>query len=270
MPLVIPAPDSDCNAPCQADATELCGSGNRLAVYQDTGVSPPSFQTCLPNARIVGNSGFRFHMQALPLGGSVGPLTNPVLIGTLELAAQAGAPSFFLLSVSLIFTSLFLDVGLCVNMHNRLLELQRRTWNTHSLVRGLSLTALMAKEVLLLFLPSLGAHRYFHYLVPFQGLFRTTVIVQWCVCLDTEPRSNNVYPEFTSQTPLDCLVHLSDHQPSPSMGTPTNGRCVVITRAGALMWYSHQCPLRGITTSRVARMWFFRCRSSSEVIHCDR
>jgi len=50
-------------------------------------------------------------MQALPLGGSVGPITNPVLIGTLELAAQAGAPSFFLLSVSPIFPLLFLDVG---------------------------------------------------------------------------------------------------------------------------------------------------------------
>lgn len=125
MPLVIPAPDSDCNAPCQADATELCGSGNRLAVYQDTSVSSPGFQTCLPNQRLVSNNeNFRFHMQALPLGGSVGPITNPVLIGTLELAAQAGAPSFFLLSVSLIFPLLFLDVDLCAN---RPMVPQRRT-----------------------------------------------------------------------------------------------------------------------------------------------
>ena len=125
MPLVIPAPDSDCNTPCQADATELCGSGNRLAVYQDTGVSPPGFQTCLPNPRIVGTglSGFRFHMQAVPLSGSVGPLTHPALIASLELAAQAGAPSFFLLSVSLICTPLFLDVGLRVD---RLMALTRK------------------------------------------------------------------------------------------------------------------------------------------------
>ena len=53
------------------------------------------------------------------------------------------------------------------------------------------------------------------------------------------------------------------------MATPTNGRSVVITRVGALMWYSHRCPLRGIITSRIARMWFFRCRSSSEATNCD-
>ncbi|KIM38445.1 hypothetical protein M413DRAFT_30263 [Hebeloma cylindrosporum] len=101
MPLVIPAPDSDCNTPCQADATELCGSGNRLAVYQGTSVSPPNFLACLSNQRLVSNNaGFRFHMQALPLGGSAGPITNPTLIGTLELVAQAGAPSFFLLSTN--------------------------------------------------------------------------------------------------------------------------------------------------------------------------
>lgn len=125
MPLVVPAPDSDCNTPCQADVTELCGSGNRLAVYQDTSVSPPGLQTCLPNQRLVSSiSDFRFHMEALPLGGSVGTITNPVLIGTLELAARAGEPSFFLLSVSLIFSLLFLDVGLCAN---RPVALLRRT-----------------------------------------------------------------------------------------------------------------------------------------------
>ena len=136
------------------------------------------------------------------------------------------------------------------------------------MVRDSSLTAYQANSILLLCLPSLGAHRCLHYL-PFQVLSRTMVIVQWCVCLNTELCNNNSYPEFTSLTPLGCLVHLSDLQPSPSMGMPTNGRCVVITRAGALMWYSRQCPIRGITTSWVARMWFFRCLSSSEVMHSD-
>jgi hypothetical protein len=104
MALVIPAPDLDCNTPCQADATELCGSGNRLAVYQDTSVSPPDFQTCLTNQQFVS---FRFGLQAVPRGGSVGPITSTTQIGTQELAAVGGQPSYFLLRVSLLFPCYF-------------------------------------------------------------------------------------------------------------------------------------------------------------------
>ena len=107
MALVIPAPNSDCNAPCQADATELCGSGNRLAVYQDMSVSPPDFQTCLTNQQFVSSTGFRFDLQAVPRGGSVGSITSPTQIGTLELPAHVGAPSYFILSVSLLFSYYF-------------------------------------------------------------------------------------------------------------------------------------------------------------------
>jgi hypothetical protein len=92
MALVIPAPDLDCNTPCQADATELCGSGNRLAVYQDTSVSAPDFQTCLTNRQFVAKTGFRFDLQAVPLHG---PITSFMQIGTLEFTATAGAPSLF-------------------------------------------------------------------------------------------------------------------------------------------------------------------------------
>jgi hypothetical protein len=108
MALVIPAPDLDCNSPCQADATELCASGNRLAGYQDTSVMAPSFQTCLTNQQFVSNTGFRFDLQAVPRGGSVGPITSLAQIGTFELPAFAGAPSFFVLSLSLLFPCYFL------------------------------------------------------------------------------------------------------------------------------------------------------------------
>ncbi|KAF9051933.1 WSC domain-containing protein [Panaeolus papilionaceus] len=33
-------PDSECSSPCPADATELCGAGNRLVLYQDTAPKP--------------------------------------------------------------------------------------------------------------------------------------------------------------------------------------------------------------------------------------
>ena len=52
MEIVTLAPDSDCNKPCVADATEFCGNGNRLAVYQDTSATPPDPQTCLTNFQL--------------------------------------------------------------------------------------------------------------------------------------------------------------------------------------------------------------------------
>ena len=51
MALVILAPDLDCSTPCQADAMELCDSGNRLAVYQDITWEAPSLSTCLTNQK---------------------------------------------------------------------------------------------------------------------------------------------------------------------------------------------------------------------------
>jgi len=99
MALVIPAPDLDCSTPCQADATELCGSGNRLAVYQDITWEAPSLSTCLTNQKFTNvNQPFKFNLQAVltPNGG------RSIQIGALEFTARAGAPSYFILSVSTI------------------------------------------------------------------------------------------------------------------------------------------------------------------------
>lgn len=98
MALVIPAPDSGCSTPCQADDTELCGSGNRL-VYQDITKGIPNVSTCLTNQRFTNvNQPFKFDLQAVPNpnGGT------PIQIGALEFTAHAGAPSYFILSVSII------------------------------------------------------------------------------------------------------------------------------------------------------------------------
>ncbi|KAH9485989.1 WSC domain-containing protein [Psilocybe cubensis] len=71
-------PDSDCNSVCDADHTELCGAGNRLAVYQDTTATQLSFQNCIPSSLITPNSqtpyDFTFIMSPGPAGGSPVPL----------------------------------------------------------------------------------------------------------------------------------------------------------------------------------------------------
>lgn len=52
MEIVDVRPDSECNKPCVADSTELCGAGSRIAVYQDTSASPPDPQQCLTNFQL--------------------------------------------------------------------------------------------------------------------------------------------------------------------------------------------------------------------------
>ncbi|KAF9477668.1 WSC-domain-containing protein [Pholiota conissans] len=79
MELVNHTPDADCNKPCQADATELCGSGNRLAVYQDTAAALPDPQKCLTNFQILHD----FDIQAIPSPNGGAPTT----IGALNIAS---------------------------------------------------------------------------------------------------------------------------------------------------------------------------------------
>ncbi|KAF5325139.1 hypothetical protein D9619_009963 [Psilocybe cf. subviscida] len=75
MPLVINTPNSQCNMPCQNDNTEVCGAGNRLAVYQDTSATPPAAGVCLTNVAQFNNpnSPYMFNLTAVPIpGGGVG------------------------------------------------------------------------------------------------------------------------------------------------------------------------------------------------------
>ncbi|KAF9477666.1 WSC-domain-containing protein [Pholiota conissans] len=90
MEIVTLTPDTDCNMACNADPTEICGAGNRLAVYQDTTATPPGAQTCLTNSQI---HSITFGLQAVPLNGG-----TPLALGAFELAAVIEAPSWFLLS----------------------------------------------------------------------------------------------------------------------------------------------------------------------------
>lgn len=52
MARAVPAPDTDCNSVCDGDKTELCGAGNRLAVYQDTDAPPFTLQSCLTGPQL--------------------------------------------------------------------------------------------------------------------------------------------------------------------------------------------------------------------------
>ncbi|PPR07633.1 hypothetical protein CVT26_001701 [Gymnopilus dilepis] len=52
MPLATVSPDTDCNMPCAADGTALCGAGNRLAVYVDTTAPALDLNTCLNSVQL--------------------------------------------------------------------------------------------------------------------------------------------------------------------------------------------------------------------------
>lgn len=104
MALTDLVPDSDCNSICDADHTELCGAGNRLAVYEDTTAPPLDFGTCLLPSFITPDSetGYKFTFKMVPSsgGGSSVPLAlvpngDPALV-------NGGGPlpqQFFQLSV---------------------------------------------------------------------------------------------------------------------------------------------------------------------------
>ncbi|KAH9478079.1 WSC domain-containing protein [Psilocybe cubensis] len=94
MPLAVNTPDSDCNMVCVADNTELCGAGNRLAVYQDTSLGSVNFQQCLTDSDLHTSDSFPFIMFAVPNSGG-----DPVQVGTIEVVPQqVGQPTFFTLS----------------------------------------------------------------------------------------------------------------------------------------------------------------------------
>lgn len=105
MALAVLTPDTDCNTPCVANTTELCGAGNRLAMYVDT-TAPPITQTaCLG----LGNP-FTFDLVAMFVPASPGaPVSAPIELGSIELAAMPEQPSTLVLGVSF-FPSLHIVV----------------------------------------------------------------------------------------------------------------------------------------------------------------
>jgi len=85
--------NSSCNMPCQADGLELCGAGNRLALYQDSDATPLDPAACIPGRQ---GSFQNFQLQAV---AKQGPL-NTVQIYPATLNPNTdNAPQYTILSV---------------------------------------------------------------------------------------------------------------------------------------------------------------------------
>ena len=101
MALAVLTPDTDCDMPCVANTTELCGAGNRLAIYVQTTAPPITPTACLG----LGNP-FNFDLVAVFVPASPGAsVSAPVLLGSIELAAEEEQPSTLVLGVSIYISS---------------------------------------------------------------------------------------------------------------------------------------------------------------------
>jgi len=92
MPAPINAPDSDCNMICIANNTELCGAGNRLAVYEDISVTPLSSGACLDSSQLHGTT-FNFGLSTVS--------ESPARLANNELAAHPGQATIQITTVGI-------------------------------------------------------------------------------------------------------------------------------------------------------------------------
>ncbi|PPR01863.1 hypothetical protein CVT24_001344, partial [Panaeolus cyanescens] len=108
MEIVSPAPDRECNKVCIGDATELCGTGNRLAVYQDTAATPPNPQTCLNNFQL---PLIDVILQWVPkTGGTASQITGIVITGNGSVVSLTKEKNTIALTVSLASHSFCFDL----------------------------------------------------------------------------------------------------------------------------------------------------------------
>ena len=87
LPLAILAPDSDCNMACVANDAELCGAGNRLAVYVDSSQPPLNLETCLNSVQLqaIDPPVFNFDLEGHYIPASPGaPVSVPGILGNFQ------------------------------------------------------------------------------------------------------------------------------------------------------------------------------------------
>lgn len=84
---------------CSGDSTELCGAGNRIALYQNTAASPPNPNSCLPAAN---NQGQRNYQNTGIVAVDINNGEDPLEIwgATPDVTHGDTGPEFTLLSVS--------------------------------------------------------------------------------------------------------------------------------------------------------------------------
>ncbi|KDR71967.1 hypothetical protein GALMADRAFT_74419 [Galerina marginata CBS 339.88] len=99
MTLAVLTSDTDCNVVCAANNAELCGAGNRLAVYVDSSQPPLSLTQCLGLA-------FSFDIVAMFVPASPGaPVPAPMPMGSVELPAQIEVISKVAITVGIPFAA---------------------------------------------------------------------------------------------------------------------------------------------------------------------
>ncbi|KAF8799941.1 WSC-domain-containing protein [Phlegmacium glaucopus] len=97
MALAVLTPDTDCAMTCVANDMELCGAGNRLAIYVDSTAPPITLSACLG----LGNP-FNFDLVAVFVPPSPGAqVSAPVQLGSIELPAHPGQASTLVLGTRL-------------------------------------------------------------------------------------------------------------------------------------------------------------------------
>ncbi|KAF5310592.1 hypothetical protein D9619_008240 [Psilocybe cf. subviscida] len=99
FPSPVLVPDTDCNIACTGDNTEVCGAGNRLAVYQDTSAPALNLSACLTCSQLrsgTTSGAASFTLIAQPLASAAAPSATPTpfRIAGLELPARKEEPTF--------------------------------------------------------------------------------------------------------------------------------------------------------------------------------
>ena len=87
MPLAVLTPDTDCDMDCVANNTEICGAGNRLAVYVDTSQPPLDLQTCLNSVQLQSTDPpvFNFDLEGHYIPAFPGaPVSTPGILGNFQ------------------------------------------------------------------------------------------------------------------------------------------------------------------------------------------
>jgi len=102
MPLAVRTLDTDCNMVCTADYTELCGAGNRLAVYVDSSAPSLDLNTCLNSVQLQATNPpvFNFDLEGHYVPAFPGAAVSvPGILGNFQLPST---PNIQILVVSIL------------------------------------------------------------------------------------------------------------------------------------------------------------------------
>ena len=132
LPLAILAPDSDCNMVCVANDAELCGAGNRLAVYVDSSQPPLNLETCLNSVQLqsIDPPVFNFDLEGHYIPAFPGaPVSVPGILGNFQ---ESGGIQVIVVSIHPILFTYFVQGGLIDLRTQERVESQPHTYTMSS------------------------------------------------------------------------------------------------------------------------------------------